>query len=144
MPKSIVFVTIPGRPVPKGRPRLGKHGVYTPETTAEAEKVLQVCFKQACPVPLEGSLELGVSFYFRRPDSWRKEQRTATDEDGAEPWRLGRPDLDNLLKLLKDAGNGILWKDDAQVVKIDAVKVYGAENETVVNLNVLTEEDALG
>lgn len=135
--QRIVIVSVPGRPVPKGRPRLGRHGVYTPEATSGAERVLQAYFKQECPVPLEGPLELTVSFCFRRPNSWSKAERQVVDEDGGEPWHVGRPDLDNLLKLLKDAGNGILWNDDAQVVKIDAVKVYAAENETVVNVRVL-------
>jgi len=35
-----------------------------------------------------------------------------------------KPDLDNLIKLIKDACNKIIWKDDAQVVSIFAEKVY--------------------
>ncbi len=133
MPKTFVIVTIPGRPVAKGRPRLGRHGVYTPKTTTAAEESLQWALRKACPLPLEGPLELSVAFCFHYPKSWRKVARDAVEE-GAEPWYMGRPDLDNLLKLLTDAGNGILWKDDAQVVKVDAQKVYSTEDQTAVNL----------
>ncbi len=35
-----------------------------------------------------------------------------------------RGDLDNLLKGFLDAGNGILWHDDAQIVELRANKVY--------------------
>lgn len=34
-----------------------------------------------------------------------------------------KPDLDNIVKVL-DALNGIVWKDDAQVVSFTAAKVY--------------------
>jgi Holliday junction resolvase RusA-like endonuclease len=86
-----------------------------------------------CPTPLEGPLELSVTFYFKRPQSWLKARRDAVD-DGETPWYMGKPDLDNLVKLVKDAGNGILWRDDAQVVRLDADKVYGPENETIINV----------
>ena len=35
-----------------------------------------------------------------------------------------RPDLDNLLKGLLDCGNGILWCDDAQIVRLVLEKQY--------------------
>ncbi len=139
MKKTFVTVTIPGRPVAKGRPRLGRHGVYTPKTTSDAEESLQWALREACPVPLEGPLELSVRFCFRYPKSWRKAARDAV-ENGAEPWYMGRPDLDNLLKLLTDAGNGILWKDDAQVVEVKAMKMYSVEDQTVVFAKVVTSD----
>ncbi|MDI9559696.1 MAG: RusA family crossover junction endodeoxyribonuclease, partial [Pseudomonadota bacterium] len=36
-----------------------------------------------------------------------------------------KPDLDNLLKALKDAMTGIVWHDDAQIVSLSARKDYG-------------------
>tara|TARA_Y100000310_G_scaffold184500_1_gene184621 strand:+ start:274 stop:747 length:474 start_codon:yes stop_codon:yes gene_type:complete len=128
-----VTVSIPGRPVGKGRPRFGKGKVYTPEPTRNAENTLQFYFRQACWVPLEGPLSLTVAFCFKYPRSWSKARREAV-EGGEEPWYMGKPDLDNLLKLVKDAGNGILWRDDAQVVSIEADKVYSVENQTIINV----------
>lgn len=131
-------IEIPGRPVPKGRPRLGGTRVFTPRRTREAEMNLQAYMKQACRTPLEGPLELSVWFSFRYPRSWPKAARQAV-EDGGEPWYTGKPDLDNLVKLVKDAGNGILWRDDAQVVVLEAHKVYSVENGTTINLMTLKE-----
>jgi Holliday junction resolvase RusA-like endonuclease len=37
---------------------------------------------------------------------------------------VGVPDLDNCVKSLMDCGNGVLWEDDAQVVKLTAQKTY--------------------
>ena len=135
-----VILTVTGKPVAKGRPRLTKRvglgrGVYlyTPERTGNAEEIMQGEMRQACTTPLEGPLQLSVVFCFRRPKSWPKAQRDAVD-NGEEPWHVGKPDLDNLVKLVQDAGNGILWRDDAQIVRLEAIKVYGAENETVINV----------
>ncbi len=39
--------------------------------------------------------------------------------------RRTRVDVDNLTKLALDAGNGILWKDDSQIYRLDAEKILG-------------------
>ena len=90
--------------------------------------------RQACATPLEGPLELSVIFRFRRPKNWPTFQLVGVDGGQWGPWHSGKPDLDNLVKLVSDAGNGILWRDDAQIVRLGAIKVYGAENETVINV----------
>ena len=135
---SLVIVQVPGTPVAKGRPRFTRKGrPYTPEKTQTAEQALGYIMKQACPEPLTGPLKLGVTFAFPAPKRWSKAKREAIDE-GAEPYYVGRPDLDNLIKLVKDSGNHILWEDDAQIVDIEAVKVYSAEPGTVINLEAIT------
>ena len=131
---SFVIVTIPGRPVAKGRPRFARGRAVPPQATRDAEATMAQYMRLACPEPLAGPLDLRVWFEFRRPDSWPKADRDAIDE-GDERWYAGRPDLDNLVKLAKDSGNGILWADDAQIVRLEASKVYGAENQTVINLH---------
>ena len=136
-PKEFVIVQIPGRPIAKGRPRFtqsarGVH-VFTPARTADWEAVVQAEMRKVCPHPLEGPLELSVSFNFHYPRNWPKAKREAAEE-GELFWYEGKPDLDNLVKLVKDAGNGIIWRDDAQVVKLEADKCYSVENETVINV----------
>ena len=127
-----VVLSVAGKPIGKGRARFRGH-LYTPELTRDAEEIMQGEMRQACMTPLEGPLELSVTFSFHRPESWSRFERDAVD-NGKEQWRSGKPDLDNLVKLVQDAGNGILWRDDAQIVRLEAIKVYGAENETVINV----------
>jgi Holliday junction resolvase RusA-like endonuclease len=44
-----------------------------------------------------------------------------------EIWHTDTPDLDNIIKLVKDALKGIAWRDDRQVCRYrDPEKVYGA------------------
>lgn len=129
-----ITLMVDGKPQAKGRPRFtGTGRAYTPERTRTAEEIMQGEMRQACPAPLEGPLELGISFRFRRPQNWSRAKREAID-DGLEVWHTGRPDLDNLIKLVKDAGNGVLWRDDAQIVRLEADKIYAAKDETVINL----------
>lgn len=128
-----VSLSVAGKPIAKGRPRFKDGYNYTPELTRDAEESMQWEMRQACATPLEGPLALSMTFSFRRPEGWPKAQRDEVD-NGKQPWRPGRPDLDNLIKLVQDAGNGILWRDDAQIVRLEAIKVYGPENETVINV----------
>lgn len=44
-------------------------------------------------------------------------------------WAGVRPDLDNLVKAVLDALNGVLWLDDAQVVLLSAAKHRAADGE---------------
>jgi Holliday junction resolvase RusA-like endonuclease len=74
------------------------------------------------------------------PKSWTKARRLAALE-GRHPHAI-KPNLDNLVKLAKDAlALARLWGDDAQVVSLTAGKRYtrtGEEACTVVELRGTT------
>jgi len=57
------------------------------------------------------------------PASWSKKRRALAI--AGEIWATKKPDADNVLKGLKDGCNGIVWKDDAQVICIELWKTYG-------------------
>ncbi len=94
-----VTFTVPGRPVPKQRPRLGRNGnVYTPRNCRDYEKAVGWTAKRLFKSPLEGPVELQVRLYFNS--------------------RGG--DLDNYIKAICDGLNGVAWLDDSQVERIKA------------------------
>lgn len=64
--------------------------------------------------PLTGPLKATVVFTFVPPKSDKKRKY---------PYK--KPDIDNLCKNLFDPMSGVLWKDDAQIVKLEAEKAYG-------------------
>lgn len=43
-----------------------------------------------------------------------------------------RPDLDNLIKFVKDCLNGVVYQDDSQVFSIQAEKRYSEDPKTEV------------
>ncbi len=68
-------------------------------------------------------MKLTVRAYFSIPASWSlKKQRGAAM---GEIQHTKRPDLDNVVKAIKDGCNGVAWKDDSQVVSLSARKIYG-------------------
>ena len=89
----IYSFSIPGTPVPKGRPRFGKGHAYTPAKTREAEERVRAAARNAgIRKPAEGLVSVTAVFY------------------GAE-----RSDVDNLAKLILDSLNKLAWRDDRQV-----------------------------
>jgi crossover junction endodeoxyribonuclease RusA len=62
----------------------------------------------------DGPLTLRVRFDLPRPKSLPKKVTSHTK----------RPDLDKLTRAVGDALTGVLWRDDSQVVSIEASKWY--------------------
>lgn len=63
----------------------------------------------------EGPVKLTAVFYFPRPKSVKPRLR---------PFPTVPPDCSKLVRAAEDPLTGILWKDDSQVVRIDAAKLY--------------------
>ncbi len=128
MPDAITF-TIPGEPVAKGRARSfvrnGHVAHYTPQKTARYENLVRLVAQQTIgeKAPIECAVVLIVRAFFSIPSSWSlKKQRAAAIGEIAH---TKRPDLDNIVKSIKDGANGVAWKDDSQVVDVRASKRYG-------------------
>lgn len=75
---------------------------------------------------IEDAVKLEVLFIIKRPKSVKKAYPTS------------RPDLDNYLKALLDAFNGVVLKDDSQVVEFFARKQYGDDGFIMASLQILT------
>lgn len=143
MPDAIKF-TVPGEPVAKGRARAfvrgGMVAHYTPAKTERYEARVAIFAQQAMGwrAPLAGAVALHVVAHFGIPASWPKKLRQAA-LDGREHVTR-RPDLDNVLKAIKDGMNGVTWIDDAQVVEISARKCYGAEPRVEVEVRAAVND----
>jgi Holliday junction resolvase RusA-like endonuclease len=101
---------IDGEPVPKGRPRFscikGKPHTYTPAKTLAAEQELAWHFRSAhTGPPVAHPVALRVAFHVKSNTC----------------------DLDNLIKTILDAANGIVFEDDKQVVQIEAELYRGSK-----------------
>jgi Holliday junction resolvase RusA-like endonuclease len=123
-----VSLTIPGEPVAKGRARAfvrgGKVGHYTPNKTAVYEKTVAKISSVAMggQPQIDGACSLRISFFMPIPKSWSLKKQLLAIAGEIKP--TSKPDLDNLIKAVKDGINGVVWRDDSQVVELVAVKKY--------------------
>lgn len=121
----IVF-TIPGEPVAKGRARAfvrnGRVAHHTPDKTARYENLVKLAAADAFGErkPLDGPVALYVEAYLGVGASWSRKRREAALAGLERPTK--RPDVDNIVKAIKDGLNGVAWIDDSQVVRLVAAK----------------------
>src|SRR3990167_11124483 len=115
------------RPVPKARARVTSRGfAYTPKRTADAEKVVAGYAKMYIKAPLEGPVAMILEFVYEIPKSYSKKDRELAAKGLL--CMTKRPDLDNLQKTILDSLNGIGYKDDSQIVRLEATKRYSEKN----------------
>jgi len=123
----ILELTIPVCPVAKERARVTRFGTYTPARTKEFERQVMMHIRRHAPEkPFGMPLKVEIEFHLPKP-------RRAKFKVHAV-----RPDCDNFLKAVMDAGNGILWKDDALIWDLRGIKVY-ALNEPKILLKIQAE-----
>lgn len=135
IPLPVLF-TVPGVPVPKGRPRVTRAGItYTPRETLNYEAQVRVAYAGKYPgrepIAAHIPLRLILRAFFPLPASVPKRLRQAV-ADGRAVYMPTRPDLDNLVKVVLDALNKVAWADDGQVVLIQAVKLRTAEQPRLI------------
>lgn len=80
---------------------------------------------------IDGPVRLTVVFFLPRPKSLPKRVSA----------HLKKPDLDKLVRSVKDALTKVVWSDDSQVTEIHAVKQYaGAQQAPCATVRVLALE----
>lgn len=126
----IIEFTIPGKPVGQGRPRFSRHGRFVqtydpPKSRQYKAKAIQYEQTIYSGQPLESDLKVTVRAYFEVPKSYTKKRRTACLANVEKPSK--KPDIDNIVKGIMDAMNGIIYSDDKQVVRLEAFKEYAEE-----------------
>ena len=90
---------------------------------------------------LEGALELSVDFIFPFLGKHGKKVRQEV-LDGRALYKTTKPDVDNLLKPLKDALRSVVYADDNQVAAYGRMrKIYGEAGKLIVIIRELEEND---
>lgn len=126
--KLEIFFFIPGQPVAKGRPRFARRGnyvqTYTPAKTLSYERLVAYSASQAMKSrnPSLNAVSLKMTMNLSIPSSW-SEKRKQLARNG-ELFPLTKPDIDNCVKCINDGMNGIVFKDDSQIVDVIVKKRY--------------------
>ncbi|MCO4357955.1 RusA family crossover junction endodeoxyribonuclease [Staphylococcus agnetis] len=126
------------KPMGSPRPRFRRAGgfvqTYMPTTYSHHKNFIA---EQMPNLQSENQLKLTIEFYFPPLKSWSKKLLSTM----IGSYKRTKPDLDNLLKTVLDAGNEKLWKDDNQIVEIRTFKKYSDTARTVLVINELEEKD---
>ncbi len=126
----MIAFTVPGAPQGKGRARVGKIAgrahMFTPEKTVAYEVLVAHAAQHAMAgqALLDEPVACNVFLDCPVPASWSgKKQRMALV---GEVLPTAKPDADNVVKAIFDGLNGVLWRDDVQVVDLRVRKRYSA------------------
>ena len=124
-----VKFTVLGEPQGKGRPRFARNGnfvrTYTPEATASYENLIVTEYRRQCRdafFPKGTPVDVRIIAYYGIPASDSKKKRVEKLNHRMRPTK--KVDIDNLVKCYMDAGNGVIFQDDVQVVDLQVRKFY--------------------
>jgi len=129
-------ITIPGKPIPKARPRFcrrGKH-VVTFDSQSESNKAARILIREQVStfIPITTALEVDITFYMAIPKGTSKKK--ASLMQSGEIKHTKKPDCDNLGKKALDCMNGIVYRDDAQIYKLLCRKQYDTKPRTEITI----------
>ncbi len=110
---------VPGQPQGKGRPRVTKHGTFTPPKTKAYMQLVHASARAVIRECVAGPIRVDILAVLGRP----KRLCRVSDPDGFI-WAPVKPDQDNIRKVILDALNLGIIVDDAQVVSGETLKVY--------------------
>lgn len=122
--------TVPGAPYGKGRPRVGRvqgrPRLFTPDKTLAYESLIAaVAHAAMAGRPLyDGPVSATLLIRCAVPASWSKRKQADALAGLIRP--TTKPDVDNVEKAVFDGMNGVVWRDDVQVVDVVKSKAYAA------------------
>lgn len=126
---------VPGEPRGKARPRFSNGHAYTDSETRAYEKKIAAYYHKALGGfrwPDETFLRIKVTAYYPIPKSATKTAAAGMQSGRILPSR--KPDIDNVLKAVLDALNGVAYKDDSRVVCVEAEKLYSMTPKLVIEM----------
>jgi len=126
----MVTFKVNANPVGKQRARYAKRGnfvqTYTPDKTRNYESLIKEAAIQAMGSNEILETPVNLYLYIRAPipKSYSKKRSEACLNGSEKP--IKKPDASNVLKSVEDAMNGVVYKDDSQIVNIHVSKVYSS------------------
>ena len=138
-------VVLQVRGIPMGKPRQTQRDKWKPSPAVQryrawADKIRAKARKSYKGEPWEGSVSMYALFVMPIPASTTKKNREAIIRGDVEHTK--QPDLDNLLKGLKDALQGIIYVNDSQVFSYTepTQKVYGLDEQIGIRAGFVFHE----
>lgn len=133
----MIKIKVLGAPIAKKRPRFVRRGkfvgAYNAQETEESRWLWQVRQQMGDTMPLDGPLDVRMWFFLPRPKYHFGTGRNAGCLKASAPrHHTTKPDIDNLEKFVLDCLNGVAFKDDKQIVRVDKAKLYSTNPRTEI------------
>ena len=130
------------QPKAQSRPRFSKWGTYEESSMKEWKSNFKTMLKLQKPRTIEqGAISLIITFYVKAPQYIVKKKSNQEDLLHERIFVDKRPDLDNYLKAVMDASNGILYKDDGQIAVIACQKLYSLKPRIEIEIERLMKRE---
>jgi Holliday junction resolvase RusA-like endonuclease len=100
-----------------------------PNTKTWRDSVRAAAFEQYHGKPTGFPLEVWYEFIFKRPQSHFSASKERKLKATAPKFHLKKPDGTKLMRSTEDALTGIIWIDDALIVKSHPYKRYAIDDE---------------
>ncbi len=131
----MIKLTVEGSPVALKRHRHLRNGHTYDPSKADKRLFLAKAIKSAPKSPEYGPISMTLEFYVDRPKAhYRTGKYSHILKDTAPTWHISRADIDNYVKLVLDALNGVYYKDDSQICHLKTIKKYSANPRTVITM----------
>lgn len=136
----MIAISIPGEPVAFAR--AGAHGSqrFTPAKQRGYMSILkqEAGRRMGGEPPMEGPVSLAIRATYLVPASWSARRKAEAR------WKTSAPDADNIAKIVKDALNTIVYRDDAQVADLRIQKMYGPIAGLTITVQPLDSRERSG
>lgn len=130
-------------PKPQSRPRFTRQGrAYEVKEMKLWKQELAMLLAMRKPKRIEkGAIYVAVTFYIYPPQtiSKIKTKRPASNESLEKIYVDKKPDIDNYVKAVLDASNGLLFKDDGQIAALTTQKLYSLNPRIELEITKLEE-----
>lgn len=120
---------------PMGAVRMTQRGKYTSipaQRYLSYKRVIAWEAKQHVKTPLDGAISVKLGFVYPIPERWSKAKKAQAMNNELLP--KVKPDIDNVIKGVFDALNGVAWVDDNRVVSVEAYKRYGERAQISITI----------
>ncbi len=118
---------IPGDVQAQQRPKFSRYGngvsVRDPKESKDYKSFVRLVASQVAPDELiTEEIRLSIVVYRKIPKSFSKKKHQQAVDGVLKP--TTKPDIDNLVKGIKDGLSKVIWHDDSQVTELVARKLY--------------------
>ena len=122
-----IFLTIPGKPIPKPAHKIGKYGnSYAPK--GPEAKIVSLFAKSLYDGGiLTGPLVIFCEFFLPIPTGWTKEEQEKARSGLIYPI-IKKSDSSNYLKFYEDTLSSVIYDDDKQNVWASGIKLFAKNN----------------